>query len=72
MLTENGIKTYELFDTFGLGEFYNPHMGNALIPVNVLDIVVLSKVNALLLNNTNFVMGYEEGYMFITERDNLY
>ena len=71
MLTEKGKATMELVNSYGLGDYFNPYMGNILIP-SLVD--VKEKVIVFLKENPDWVLGYEaeSDYYYITEIDNLF
>lgn len=70
MLTAKGKKVMELVNSYGLGDYFNPFMGNILIR-SLAD--VKEKVSKFLKENPDWVLGYEaeSGYYYITEIDNL-
>ena len=71
MFTAEGKATLELVNSYGLGEYYNPYMGNILI-VSLVD--VKEKVSKFIKENPDWVLGYEadSGYYYITEVENLF
>ena len=59
-MTFQGRVRYDLANQFGLGDFYQPEVGNIIIATENLTREVRERVDFFLLANREWVMGYEE------------
>ncbi len=66
-LTELGRKKLELIKNYGLLKFYQPESGNVLIYPEELSEEVQNKVFVFLKENSQYILGYEESYYFISD-----
>lgn len=71
-MTEIGRETYKLFEKYGLEEYYQFEMGNLIIYPKDFSINVQSKVIDFLKSNTEYVLGFEESYYFVSRIDDLF
>lgn len=75
-ITKEGLERYELFNKYGLGEFWEMGMGNIIIFENEITPEIQNKVFKLLSDFPfELVMGFEgedeEKYLFVTGREDL-
>ena len=64
--TTEGQKILELTKIYSLSRFYNIFSGNIVIPDTDLPIVAVS-VRQFLKDHTEWVLGHEEDYWYITQ-----
>lgn len=71
MMTELGKQIYNMVNSFGLGQFYDPMSGHIIIARDDVNADILLTVNKFLANNTDWCMGYEEDCLFVSPIEDL-
>lgn len=62
---------YEKAERFGLGSYFQPHMGNIIIADSEMDAATALKVAQYITAYPAYILGHEEDYYFITRLDEL-
>ena len=71
MMTELGKKTYELVKSYNLNKFYDIYSGHILINREDLTADVLVAAHKFLGDNTDWCLGYEEDFLYISPIEDL-
>lgn len=66
-LTPKGEESYELAERYGFAEFYQFEVGNIIIPET--NFLRVANQALKLIRENDWILGYEEGYYYITEAE---
>ena len=71
VLTELGKARMQLADKYLIGRFYQPEVGNIVIPDRETNPTVMENVLLFVQENTDWVLGHEDDYWYITSLEDL-